>query len=41
MKESDKEEDGNENVEFGSGSLAEALPTPKKRTRTKKGWFFF
>ena len=39
VKERDKEEGGNENVD--NCSLAEALPTPKKRTRTKKRWFFF
>ena len=39
MKESDDEEDDNGDVE--NASLDEAYPTPKKRTRTKKSWFFF
>ena len=38
MKESDEEDD---NGDVDNASLDEALPTPKKRTRTKKGWIFF
>ena len=39
VKESDDEEDDNGDV--NNASLDEAHPAPKKRTRTKKGWFFF
>ena len=38
VKESDEEEDDNGDVD--NASLDEACPIPKKRTRTKKGWFF-
>ena len=38
MKESDEEDD---NGDVDNASLDESCPTPKKKTKTKKGWFFF